>query len=321
VSYVRRVAFGSDTSKNLVFPEEGLQEIPLDSFPTQELPLDSNGVRVPPNAAAQIQQIHFTVLGNLPPERVLPPIGPDDAKLADLIVNPGRATMVRLPAGTGLQELTAIRLPLLAGSGGAEARVVLWQSAKGAALPAEPDSAVPQGTSDPAQLSESQNESWVTFSFKRAVPLDDAHTTYWAALVVSRGQITWPMKANAETKDPSDVCELRSGAPAGPWLQLPSPFRNSAGSPQRSFARCRGRVRMVGHPPKDAPIAPMFAVLAVKDAPIMPVSKTDVQVTPTQKGSDVILKSSLLLHNARLRLISQVAGTVTIQNLDVVSTL
>jgi len=300
VSYVRRVLFGSDTSKDVVFAEEGAQELPLDNF----------GAGVSVDSAAMIQQISFTALGNLPPERVLPPVGPDDANLADLLVSTGHATMVRLPGGTGLVELTAIRLPVLAGSGGAEARVVLWQSAKGGG---EPAIATPQGASDPAQLSESQSESWITFAFKRAVPLDGS-LTYWAALVVSRGQITWPMASSSGAGDPIDRSVLRNGPPAGPWLPLPVPFLPSTdGTPPMPFSSCRGRVRMAGHAAKDAPIAPVLANLSATDS---------VQIVPTQKGvaETVLAASPLALHGASLRLVSRVAGTVTIRNLDVVST-
>lgn len=287
VLYVRRVVFGSQTDHDVVFSEEGEQDLPLDTF----------GPGVTADPAAAIQNLAFTAAATLPPERVLPPVGPDDAGLADLVLNPNLSFMVQLPSGTGLAELTAIRLPLLAGAGGAEARMVMWQSKPGGS--AEPDTALPQA-SDPVKLAEAAQEAWTTFPFKQAVALDPS-LSYWAALVLARGQIVWPLGTSGGA--------LRSGPPAGPWLPLPDPFV-TGNSP---LVQCRGRIRVVGHARKDAPLAPILWSVGADPA---------VPLTPTQKGLDqsLGLTSSPLLQGAVLHLVSRVAGTVTIRNLDVVST-
>jgi hypothetical protein len=302
VQAVRRVVFGSDTSKDFAFADEGEVGIAIDQF----------GSSVTAGAGALIEQVRFTALGNLPPERSFPAVGPLDAGIADLVVNANRAAMVQLPGGTGLAELTAIRLPLSAASGGAEARVALWQSKKGAS--AEPFEPVPQGTSDPVQVAQASAEDWFTFPFKKAVPLDDT-LTYWAAVLVSRGEVTWALATNAvpqpmdDTDPPVNNSLIRSGAPSGPWLPLPEPF--VTGSSQ--LTTCRGRVRMKGHAKKDSPIAPALVQLG---------TAAGAPITPVVKGSDQLLKigSPLPLTGATLRLISRVAGTITLRNLDVVST-
>jgi hypothetical protein len=203
-------------------------------------------------------------------------------------------------------EITAIRLPLTAESGGAEMRVALWQSKKGAK--GEPSLPIPQGTSDPVQLGQDTTEAWVTFPFKKPVPVDDT-VTQWATLLVTRGQVTWALGSSSGALDPIDTNDIRSGPPAGPWLPLPQPFV-SGGTP---LARLRGRVRVAGHAKKDAPIAPLLASVA---------GSAQIQVTPTAKGSDVVVTGmgSVLLAGAKLRVISRVAGTISIKNVDVVAT-
>jgi hypothetical protein len=296
VLFVRRVAFGSDTSKALTFSEEGEQDLPLDAY----------GANVTVDPGAQISSVRFTAIGTLPPERVLPPVGPADANLADLVLTPNLAAIVCLPAVSSFGELTAVRLPLTAGSGGAEVRVGLWQSNKDAGI--EPAVPVAQGVSTPVELSEGNAESWVTFPFKRPVAVD-ASLTFWAAVLMTRGQVTWSLGASAGPSDPIDGNVLRSGAPAGPWLPLPKAFVD----PQGPFVACRGRVRVTGHAKKDVPIAPVLVSVA---------GGASLPVTPTAKGSDqtVAVGGAVTLNGAKLSVISLAVGTVTIQNLDVVAT-
>ena len=146
LSYIRRMRFDAETSKELVFAEEGIQQHALTDLPSSPL----------------VEEIRFTVAGSMPPERIIPPLGPDDAGIADLVISQDRAVCVRLRSGTGLSELTGVRLPLRAGSSGAEMRVVLWRPGD---TSAEPFEVMPDGVSEPVTLNAgSDGEAWTTFS-------------------------------------------------------------------------------------------------------------------------------------------------------------
>ncbi len=292
VAYVRRALFGSESAKDLVFTEEGQVSVPLANFVTKE--------RI--DADAAIQEVRFTAVGNLPPERVVPAVGPDDAGQADLVVNSGRAGIVRLQSDTGLTELVGVRLPLRAAAGGAEARVVLWRNKSESTL--DPVEAIPQGVSDPVTLEESSAEAWKTFAFKHPVPLDRKNPP-WAALLVSRGEVTWALGAGTGTEG-----AVRRGAPDGPWLPLPRPLVTGTAE----LARVRGRIRAIGHALKETPLAPV----------VVAVGGMSSDVTPTAKGAPYKLAFSAetrpALAKAALSVTSRVAGTVTLRDVDVVAT-
>jgi hypothetical protein len=290
---VWRLPAGSDNERRLDFSGEGQLEIPVD------LPAP------PPGQTRSIEEIRFTAIGNFGPERVLPPLGPEPGNLADLNLDSTRAALVRLAAGGVLSELTGVRLPLSIAAGGAEARVVLWRN-RGADFE-EPLDALPGGTSEPVTL-EDAAESWVTFAFKKPVALDPANAP-WAALIVSRGQVTW----NIGLSGGSDALAgnvLRTGAPSGPWKLLPPAFLD-AGS---ALAACRGRLRAVGNARKENPLAPLLVGLSTSN-------EAATAVTPDAKGtaSRIQLASPAAAAGAVLRVLSHLAGTVTFRDIDVIS--
>jgi hypothetical protein len=296
ISYVRRVLFNDDTTKELVFQEEGLQEIPL--------------ATLPPNPV--IEEVAFTISGTLPLERVVPPVGPDvpalgpdNRGLADLLLGPDHAACVRLRSDTGLNEITGIRLPLVAASGSAEARVVLWRPDE--TVGQEPFEAMPDGVSEPVTLEagDTDAEIWTTFSFKRPVPFDD-QAPPWVALLVSRGQMSWRLGAVSVENDPIAAHVIRRGAPTGPWKLLPKPFQGS----KSALGSVRGRLRVVGYAPKDRPVAPL----------IVGIGRQTLEVTPTAKGVLSRLSFSPNVTSANLTVVSRVAGSVTLRDLDVVTT-
>ncbi|MBL8481813.1 MAG: hypothetical protein JNJ60_06440, partial [Rhodocyclaceae bacterium] len=186
ISHIHRVRFGADTATDLDFAQEGLIQLAL---------------ALPPPAAGKvrkIEELRLTASAKLPPERVLPPLGPDykpapagldAAMLAELVLDPDHAAAVRL-GDTGLAELTGVRLPLCAAQGGAEVRAVLWSAD---ALSGEPSAVLPKGASKPVTLAGGEAlDAWTTFSFDAPVPLDAAALP-WVSIVVSRGLVSWAL--------------------------------------------------------------------------------------------------------------------------------
>jgi hypothetical protein len=290
LSYVRRVTFNGDTTKELSFTEEGTQDVPLESLPAQ----------------IAIEEISFTAAGTLPPERTIPPVGPGDADLADLVLDPDRAVCVRLRSTTGLANLTGIRLPLRAGSSGAEMRVLLWKNKEGGIEPLEP---MPEAVSEPCELSAGDKEAWTTFSFKKAVAIT-AQNPPWAVLTVSRGEVTYSLGASAGATDPLDQNVIKRGAPTGPFKPLPLLFQSGTSG----FGMVRGRMRLIGHAPKDVPVAPLMVSIVSNES--------SVEVTPVAKGAlaRLAFRPGLAVSSPVLRAISRVPGTVTLRDIDVVST-
>jgi hypothetical protein len=292
LSFVRRVLFGADTSKELAFNEEGAQEFVLAGLP----------------ASTSVEEIRFTAVGTLSPERTIPPVGPGNAELADLVLDPNRAVCVRLRSGTGLAELTGLRLPLLAGSLGAQMRVVLWRNNESGSP--EPVEAITEGVSEPVTLSAGgDTETWTTFSFKHPVRLTNRNPP-WAALLVSRGDVRWSLGSSRGGSDPFDGNVIRRGAPTGPWKPLPSPFQIVG----TSLGTTRGRIRVIGHAPKDAPLAPLIVNLGSRE-------NVAVGVTPTAKGvaAKLTFPSPVSVTSPVLRVVSRIPGNVTLRDVDVVT--
>src|SRR6202035_1301768 len=153
VRYLAQVALppGQET---LTFSAEGRKVVPL--------PL-------PPWVGA-VEKVSLTVAAKLPPERTVPPLGPDaqpvDANalggpavpLAEMALDPERAAAVALTGPSpgdplfaspvyGLGELVGVRLPLRAETGGAEVRALLL-----AAGDDGPGAPVDGGASKPVNL-------------------------------------------------------------------------------------------------------------------------------------------------------------------------
>lgn len=291
---IKRMAFNGDTSSALAFAAEGRLPLAL------ELPALAAGMQ------RQINELRFTALATPLPERVLPPEGPSAALMADgqvlaeLLLDADHAAAVRLPAEPLLAELTGLRLPLLAGGDGAEARVVLWSNVHAGPGADEPGSALPGGASDPVTLTGGgSGDGWVGFSFKKPVPLDAANPP-WAVLLVARGNVAWALARRADAPG----CDLRRGAPTGPWRPLPAPFSGPV------LDAC-GRVRRVGHAPKPQPLPPWQVSLAGDVAA--------VPVLATPKGASVRLLPSGGAASA-LSLLAYQAGSLTLRDIDVIWT-
>lgn len=250
--HVWRAKADNDAAPPVVFAAEG----------ARALALTAEGM---PETAA-LSEVRATLKGTPPPERVLPPVGPEPSDLAEFVLDANRAMLVRLPIDARLGSLTAVRLPLAAGPGGAQVTLALWSSTDAG----EPDSPIPAGVSKAVPLDEG-DEAWVTFAFdppqaRVAPPAPAIAPPLWAAILVSRGQVVWRPTLAASLDEEGG--SLRTGPQAGPWYPLPALFDRAPGN---AFGQLRGRVRVAGVPAKATPVAPILvdAGLAAAEAALV----------------------------------------------------
>lgn len=294
-SHIHRIKFDAETAVDLEFDQEGWRSVEL------TLPVASSRL---------IETVRLTLLGTLPPERVLPPTGPDwsrapsdpELPLAELVLDPARAAAVRLDS-TDLAELYGVRLPLTAPADGAEIRVALWSADPSTGEPLE---AIPTGVSKPVTLAGGETpDTWTTFVFVKPVPIE-SDLPPWVAVLITRGSVTWSLAG-------AGANQLRRGAPAGPWRPLPGPFQSSAAP---AVMAARGRIRAIGHGSKTVPVPPLILGLA---GPAWPARSIDA--TPTAKGVPGTLTfdppMAVSGPNPTLMVESRVAGTVTLRDIDV----
>jgi len=282
---------------SLSFAAEGLQSVPL--------PL--------PDWVQAIEQVELTLAAKLPPERTVPPLGPDvqpvaagsPVPLAEMALDPERAAAVALPAFAPhryvLGELVAVRLPLRAEAAGAEVRVLLLAGDNG-----QPGDPLPGAVSKPVELAPADPaalDPWSTFTFPRPIPLDSTQPAQlpFVALLVTRGRVRW-----AFTND-ATAGAVFFGPPDGPWQPLPG---------LADLSDLRGRLRLVGHAPSGQPIAPLEVGLAGLGArqPVTPTPK-GVTVTVGAAGSGIAVPPP-----AALEVLSLTAGTVTLRDVVVTAT-
>ncbi|SEA37777.1 hypothetical protein SAMN05660964_01443 [Thiothrix caldifontis] len=269
---LHRLSFNKSDTVELEFLREGSQQLKLDGIPI---------------AWGALQGLHLTLGGEMPLSRVLPPEGPEDGDIGQLVLGNGRAACVRLDGGAGLVELTGVRLPLSVVAGSAEARVMLWQNNKNDS----PIKALGKAASEPVNMGNNEEE-WVSFLFSKPVPFD-AGEPPWAALIVSRGEVIWSLAAPDNTGYP-----VRIGSPEGPWRELPAVLGAVA-----------GRLRLLGLAADTQPLAPLL--VGWDNAAGQPV-------TPTAKGLRLELLPAPANAN-QLVITSRTAGTVTLSEVDAIT--
>ncbi|HWK89829.1 MAG TPA: hypothetical protein VNP72_07530, partial [Longimicrobium sp.] len=286
VSHLARVRPGGKDAHDVEFEAEGEQTVPL--------PV--------PAWVEKVERVDLALSGVFPPERADPATGPPAAGSltyqttvvpggAELVLDADRAACARLPLGADkLEELTAMRVRLRAEAGGAEVRVVLLANQPATSEPGEP---VEGGASAPVTL-EPGGEEWTTFAFPRAVELDPQDRP-WAAVVVGRGRVAWPLAA-------ADA-PLRRGAPIGPWQPLPAIASAGVG----------GALRVVGLAPRDRPLPPLTLEVVG--------SAVKVEATPTARPAPVAWAAASAgdavapaAGAVPLRLTSRTPGTVTLRD-------
>jgi hypothetical protein len=294
IRHITQVTQGfPDGARELQFPAEG--QIPV------SLPL--------PPWAKRVDEVRLSVSANLPPERVLPPLGPaaetiagagGSVPFAELVLDPDHAACLTLSPDTDLVELSALRLPIRVGQGGAEVRILLMSpDAAG-----EPGTALDPGASEPVSLEETAGggEVWTTFTFPQPVTLD-AGAPPFAAILVTRGGVRLGLgRVPDGSGQVPGTGEIWLGPPAGPWQRLPA---------VSVLAGMRGRFRMVGKAGRDKPVAPVH--LALQGA-----SDEETLVVPTAKGVEATIRPSASLavgseSAVTLEAVSLVAGAVTVR--------
>lgn len=304
VDRVDRVALPSADAHEIPFPEEGRVTLPL------ALP------QVPePGPGRRIRSVSLTVEGDPPPERVVEPVDGPVTSDVELEADPDHVFAVRLRSDHGLEALTGIRLPLAVGGDGAEARVALHEGdASG------PGRTLEGGVSDPVALNPGDEAAWTTFTFPEPVPLG-AVGAVWAALVPSRGLLTWPVldleggggggSQGAGGPGPWALQQLRRRLNGDRWGELPTPFR-----PGGSMQGVRGRVRLVGTAPSDRPVAPL--VLSLEGAP-----ESGRPTTPVRAGTPVFVAPPSPVEpgpdrEGALEIVSRARAPVTLRDVAVV---
>jgi hypothetical protein len=276
----------------LVFEAEGVVDVPV------TLPAPPSG------KAWSIQKLELTGAGEFAAERTFPAQGPEASPHASVTLNPERAVAIQvpleqLPSEQRYAALAAIRLPVRAVGGSAEARVMLL-TATGQG-PGEP---VEGGTSEPVVVAEAAQEAWTTFALSS--PIQQAAANLWAAVVVSRGALEVKL-AQAAPGGPAWLAAsaLRRGAPKGPWLLLPSGTA--------ALAAARGRVRARGAPTKSPPWHPITVELWQAAGAVV---KRGASATfePSPKGKSLVLAPATPgpVNTAWLRISAFAAGNLTL---------
>jgi hypothetical protein len=309
IAYLARVTFGlgdgGTEETTLVLDQEGQRDIVL--------PL--------PSWVTGVQEVRFTTTGTVPPERILPPVGPPRAMRLDgsgaaydLLLDVDHSAAARFDAAAPLADVSAVRLPLRAGADGAEVRAVLYQGTLDG-----PTTPVDGGTSKPVDLAPAAanaGDDWTTFPMTKPVKLD--HTlTYWVVVVVGRGAVSWSL---GRFSTPSSVVPLRRGAALGPWHSLPTVVAG---------LNVGARIRAVGKAPPAAPVAPLSVSIAGYET-------TQIDATPAPKGANATWTAPgavvgtthpsippagpVSARTVTLRLTSRMTGTVKLSAVDVVAT-
>jgi hypothetical protein len=248
---------------------------------------------------------------------VLPPLGPTPIPDIDLVVTPELAMACRVPVA-GLASLTGVRLALTAGAGAGEVKVIVLEDSDG-----EPGPEIEGAESAPITLptgGAAVSAPWTTFQL--AAPLDLSQTpSPWIAILVSRGKLAWSM---GQYSDAAQAVPVRRGPPEGPWVNLPSMFQRSTGFRDAAgqlldLSRLGARIRAIGLPPADAPIAPYRVAITASESPAIDAT-TGVPVTPTAKGAAIEWTPSSplpLAASLTVQVVSFVAGSLTLRDLDV----
>jgi hypothetical protein len=286
IRYVAQIAIPSEP---LIFASEGAVLLPLKL----------------PAYATSLERISFAATASPPPERVMPPVGPDPAMtdgetpLAEMLLDPTHAACVALPQSAELGELVALRFPFRVEAGGAEMQVLLLDSI----ADGTPNKPIDGAVTKPVVLASGPDESWTTLALPRPLPLDGA--SIHALVLVKRGRVRWALAGAAG----GSAGQVFTGPPKGPWQPLP---------PLGELAALRGRVRIVAHAKRGIAVAP-FLVRAVG------TSGNGQELSPTAKGitADISGPAAGLpvapspAKQVDLQVISRVAGSLNLRNVVV----
>lgn len=201
-----------------------------------------------PTEASQwsILGLSFSVAAKLPPNRVLPPVGPTISPHVELVLDAEHAVAINIPASqsTPFGALTAVRARVYVEAGGTELGGSLLADVNG-----EPGAPIPGGELAPLTVAEAPRSSntpiWVTLATARPLAVPRGQPM-WVSLQASRGTVVMPLVTTGNA--------VRRGMPGGPW-------RAFANVTTLSLA---ASVRLVGTGPEGAPIDALRVELSGK---------------------------------------------------------
>jgi hypothetical protein len=247
------VSFPGATT-TIVFDEEGIVDVPL--------PLPD------PSAGSTGLTIHRVVATALPtdpgPERVLPPDRPVVSTEAELVLDPARRLVVRLPRGPlgSFERLVGVRLLMAPQADGIEVGGGLLTGTAN-----EPRSPVPDAAFTPVSLPPGP-QAWVTMRLPQPVvvgkllpPAPDDHL--WVSIGVPRGSALLALADPAGTASDDRALLRRVGA-NGLTRPLSTAHhqRTTSGEIPDPVAADTIALRVVGIPPAAAPV-PVVTIDAV----------------------------------------------------------
>lgn len=236
-----------------------------------------------------IEEVHATVTARTGPERVVPADGPPLSPDAALIIDADRAASVRLPAATGsLATLAGVRLPLHAGSGGAELRGVLRSGSA-----EEPGAVLPRGSLGPATLEAGAGVRWVSLLLPK--PQKPPAGPIWLDVIVTRGSVEWPLATAAGTP-------VRRPTPGGTYRRIATV----------SGVDTDAAVRIIGVPLATAPVFPVDVGAAGAAPAGVVVRGTTADITLVFPDGASTASDTL-----RLVLTASTAGTFTLSDVSV----
>jgi len=258
----------------------------------------------PENSASRISGVQLKLAADFTEERATPALEATANGICSVVLGNGKAACVRLDAIKNLNTISAIRLPLVTTSSRIEARVMVWQgSAEGPVALIEKAESEVLSWSGGSHNREAQ-EHWQLFTLAKPLEIQ-VNEVYWMALIVERGEVSWPL-ASAD----GDVYPLRVGTPAGPWRSLPSVF--AAGT---SLGAVAGRLHVIGLSEQTTPLAPLQLSFAGSHhtRALNPTADGQLVFLPIEENAEVDkLKVELLI-------VSRAIGTLTLSEVDVIT--
>ena len=291
--HIHRVSFENEKKLLLAFDIEGQQQLLL----------------APPSFASEsMTGVQFTLSAELDAVRAIPAVGPKENGLIDFSLGNGKSAIVRLDNNNGLLELTGLRIPFVTTVSGAEASIVLWTEENGSPL-----QSIENAVSQPVNWT-SEEEQWVRFEFTEPVSIEP-NQVLWAAIHVSRGEVTWRMAAA------NDLAEnqVRIGPAGGPYRALPAIFGDST-----SLGSIAGRLHLLGIADQTSPMPPISISLegnnsagSVSQSTITPLLTADEDIRIGIELDSLSQKSAG--ESLALSITSLSEGLVTISEVDLIT--
>jgi hypothetical protein len=249
-------------------------------------------VVVPLPAGSETWTIHRVVAAlaaeDPGPQRVLPPVGPASSTQAELVLDPDRRLVARLPSGPlgRFASIAGVRLSLIVDQGGIEVGGALLAGSVD-----EPGEAIPDATFTPVAATATTSPTWVTIALPQPIEPPPDTTALWASFAVSRGKATLGL-ADAAAVPAGEFTRLKRIAPNGiahppssAVLRRDDPALSAIPVGTDALA-----LRLVGIAPDTAPVAVADVDVAGGPTVRAAAGPGSVAISPTPAGPRVPLK-------------------------------